>query len=413
MPTYFYIAWRYLLSDLKQSLLITLAVGLGIAIIVFIPSVNTSFYNELLKKTLDSSPHITVLKQEKSLQPGYNLLEAKVNTPDLVVLKDTTSSQQLDTLRNFRPLQNQLEQLPSVIGVSPQVTEQVVVVKGAQRMAASLQGLDPEKEPSVTDIETKIKVGRLKDLSGDNAILGWRLADELGVRLGQRFQVVTATGQRRFRLVGLTDSGLYFTDRKTLLVSLTTAQALLKQPGQVSSIGLRLEDLEEAPELARQIAANLQVKTRHWIEENEEILKQMTSFRVMVSFINFLIIASAASSITSMLIMTVANKSKEIGILKAMGMRPSQIARIFVSQALLLCVLGIVFGVLGGQFFIELYNLTPIAKQSVMGIERKPVTMNLEFALLACFYAFITSVVASLIPAWQASRLDPVKAINQ
>jgi lipoprotein-releasing system permease protein len=413
MLTEAFIAWRYTISNPKQAALIGLAVGLGVSIIVFIPSVNTGFFNQMLTKTVQGAPHVTVKKQEKALRASYRYIQQATEKTHLPVVSDFSKSQRNDSLLAYRSLMQQLEKVEGVQAVSPELAEQVVVVKGPKRLTANLRGLDPQREPLVTDIETKLKVGRLQNLVGNNAILGWRLADELGLRLGQRFTVVSAAGQRSLKLVGLTDSGLYFTDIQSLLVALPEAQSVLGKPNQVSSLGLKLNDMEAAPELAAQVASQFQVKTLHWVEQNEEILKQISNFRVIVSFINFLIIAAAASSITSMLIMTVANKSREIGILKAMGMQPAAIARIFVFQALWLSVLGIIAGLLGGQGLINLYNATPIAKATVMGVTRQPVTMSVEFAMLAATYAFITSMLASIIPAWQASRLDPVQAISQ
>lgn len=150
------------------------------------------------------------------------------------------------------------------------------------------------------------------------------------------------------------------------------------------------------------------------MEDNEIILSQIGMFRVIIAFISFLIVFAAASSITSVLIMVVSSKSREIGILKAMGLQGPAIMRLFVFQAVCLSLLGAAAGVLGGQGLISLYNATPYSRaETFLGIARQPVAMNAEYTGYALFYALLSSVLASLIPAWNASRLDPVKAINQ
>jgi lipoprotein-releasing system permease protein len=127
-----------------------------------------------------------------------------------------------------------------------------------------------------------------------------------------------------------------------------------------------------------------------------------------------LIVLAAATSITSILIMVVASKSKEIGILKAMGASPAAIMRLFIAQGMFLSMLGTAAGYVGAWGLIALYNLSPMGRgQSILGIERPPTVMSQDYAIMALVYAAICSVLASFFPAWRASQLDPVEAINQ
>ena len=166
--------------------------------------------------------------------------------------------------------------------------------------------------------------------------------------------------------------------------------------------------------MAKDLGALYNLKARSWMEDNKIFLDQIANFRIIIGVINFLIVFAAATSITSILIMVVASKSKEIGILKAMGASPGSIMRLFIAQGICLSLFGIAAGFLGANGLITLYNLSPMAKGStILGIERPPTVMSQEYAILALIYALISSMLASLFPAWRASRLDPVEAINQ
>jgi lipoprotein-releasing system permease protein len=423
LPAEWHIASRYLWANPRQSALIAAAVGIGVSIIVFVPSVNLSFYNNLLNKSINSAPQVRVMREDKTIQRDRKAvlpdIQALPQTPrqaqrqdQRVIFADQTEIRR-QKLLGYRSLMDALMRLPGVVAVAPAIGENVVVVNGNRRLTASLRGVDPRREQQVTDIRNDIRSGDFDHLASGQAFIGWRLADELGVSIGERFNVITADGRQSLKVVGLTDTGLYFNDIQDLYVNIAQAQRLLDLPGQVSSIGLKLADYNDADEVSTAVQRQFALKTRNWMEDNSEMLQQNASFRVIIGFINFLIIAAAASSITSMLIMTIANKSREIGILKAMGMTQGAIIRIFMTQAMLLSLLGAGLGLLGGQGIISIYNATPYAKATVMGIERQPVTINWEYAGIAIFYALLTSFFASLLPAWQAGRLDPVKAINQ
>jgi lipoprotein-releasing system permease protein len=410
LPFDLYIAARYIRTNVRQSFIIGLAVGLGVSIIIFTPSVNLSFFNDLLKKTVEDAPHIRVTQESRPV-PDALVRQA---LGEAVVRQDQT----LKRRRNLNAWSNTMQQLlalPYVTDAAPYVTEQIIVVHGNQVLGASMRGVVPEREIALTAIEEDVVDGDLTTLGPNQAFLGWRLADELGVHTGQRVEVVTNEGRRSLKIAGILKSGIYQTDLTTLVVPLRTAQQILGLKNVVTGISLRISDIYLAQDVSAMIENTYPtLSARNWMEDNETILEQIAAFRVIVSFINFLIILASASSITSVLIMVVASKSKEIGILKSMGATPGVLARVFVIQALFLSLIGAGFGFLGGLGWIALYNFSPFSKaETVLGVVRKPVEVSVEFTLIAVVFAIISSFLASLIPAWQAARLDPVKAINQ
>lgn len=413
LPIEWYIAARYIRSNIRQSLIVALAVGIGVSIIIFIPSVNLSFFNDLLTKTVEDAPHIRVTQEINTLERNKRLLNSTLPKDEVVLFSDQTVPRRRN-IQAYRRFMTELLQVPGVEEAAPYIAEQIIISRGSRVRGASLQGIIPEKEKIITNIEDDIESGNFDALSGNQAFIGWRLADELKVDVGERVQLVTSQGTRSYKVAGIIKYGIYQRDMDTVLISLQSSQNLLNLPNEVTGIALRVKDIYQARNIGGLIARTYNVKTKSWMEDNEVILEQIANFKVIIGFISFLIVFAAATSITSVLIMVVASKSKEIGILKSMGMTPNAIIRLFLIQAIFLSILGAMAGVLGGIGLIALYNATPFAKaETVLGVGRQPVRLNLEYTYIAIFYAMLSSFLASLIPAWQAGKLDPVKAINQ
>ncbi len=413
LPMSLYIASRYIKENLSQSGIIMLAVGMGVSIIIFIPSVNLSFFEYFLTKTVHNSAHIQVSRELETEARNKRLIENTVTDDSTILMTDQTLSRRRN-IKAYDKLTKQLLQIPGVIEAAPYVKEQVIIVRGSKTKGIDFRGIIPEKEMAITDLEDSVKQGNLNTLGNNEVFIGYMLADDLGVNVGNRVQLLSAYNRRTYKVAGLIDTGNYFNDMSIVYTTIEAGQQLLNLPNEATGIGLKVDEIYEAENIADQIRNSYPVKTRSWIEDNRTMLEQITNFKSIIAVVSSLIVLAAASSITSVLIMVVASKSREIGILKAMGTPPLTIMRIFVSQAIFLGVLGSIAGVIGGFIFIQLYNVSPMSRaDTFLGIGREPVTMNLEYTLYAVMYAMGSSFLASLFPAWHASRLNPVEAINQ
>lgn len=412
LPLSLYLAWRYIRSNLRQSAIVALAVGMGVSIIIFIPSVNLSFFNYFLDKTVQNSAHLRVTRELDTMPRNQRALKNTYPATSRILTQDQTLTRRRN-LTAYPRLIAALQKLPGVVAAAPTISEEVIIVRGSQVRGVSLSGIVPDEETKIRKLADEVQEGDLFNMGSNDVFLGWRLADELGVEVGQRVQLVTSRGIKSYKVAGLMNSGIYRNDMGTVLLSLHSAQTLLDMPNEVTGIGLKLKDMYMAPQVADIIQSTYPLKARTWMEENAVILDQIRMFRVIIAFISFLIVMAAASSITSILIMVVANKSKEIGILKAMGVPPASIMQTFLFQAIFLSILGCIAGVLGGIGLITIYNATPYSHaETFLGIGRQPVGLNMEYTGYALFYALISSILASLFPSWRASKLNPVEAIN-
>lgn len=416
LPLELYIASRYVSANMKQSLIIMLAVGIGVSLIVFIPSINLSFFKYFLDKTVENSAHITLTRELNTMPRNEEALKKQLQVKEKhqkLLFSDQTSIRRRN-ITAYKRLISELEKFPGVTAVSPSVRDQVIVVKGSQSRTASLRGVIPDLENTLNHFEDDVIEGNLESMGPNDVFLGSALADELNAGPGDRVQLLTPYGNHSYKIAGLIESGIYQQDLTTLYQPLESAQKLLNLNNEVTHIGLKIQDIYNAKNMASVLGDLYNLKARSWMEDNKIFLDQIANFRIIIAVINFLIVFAAATSITSILIMVVASKSKEIGILKAMGTSPGSIMRLFIAQGICLSLLGIAAGFLGANGLITLYNLSPMGKGStILGIERPPTVMNTEYAILALIYALISSMLASLFPAWRASRLDPVEAINQ
>lgn len=413
LPIEWYMAARYIRTNIRQSLIIMLAVGMGVAIIIFVPSINLSFFEYFLNKTVQNAPHINVTREMETGERNRQMMASLAPEGYDVLMTDQTVIRRRN-IKAYQRLMKDLMKFPGVTNAAPFVQDNVIIVRGSASRAVDLRGIVPEAEKEITDIEENVTIGNLDTLGNNEIFLGYLLADELNANIGNRVTIVSPYGRKNYKLTGLIDSGNYLRDLGSAWLTLEAAQQVLDLPNEVTGIGLRVAEIYTADNIAKAISRAYPVKTRSWMEDNVTILEQISNFRTIIAFISFMIVMAAASSITSVLIMVVASKSKEIGILKAMGASPGSIMRLFVIQAVFLALLGSVAGIFGGWLFIQIYNFSPMSRsETLLGIGREPATLNIEYTFYAVFYAMASSILASIFPAWRASRLDPVQAINQ
>lgn len=407
----FFIAWRYMTSNIRQSLIILAAVGIGVSIIIFVPSINLSFFNDLIDKSVSSAPHITVKRELETFDNVSRVLDE--NYEKKFLLKDQTITRRR-TIKSYKSVISDIENVDGITATSPYISGQGIAVRGAEEIGVNIRGVIAEREAKVVDIEEDIIEGRFSNISINDVVIGVELAEKLNVGIGDRFTLIGSKGEAKtFKVIGIFSTGLIARDEGQVYVNLKSAQQLFGIGNDVVGVGINVDDIYEADKVADKVQNITKLTADSWMTDNKQILDQLARFRVIIAFINFLIIFAAASSITSILVMMIASKSKEIGIMKSIGAKSFSILVIFVSQAIILGLLGYLCGVLGAKILINWYiSIISQAKGTFLTTEIPEIKMNFEYAMLALFYSVFTSFLASLIPAYQAAKLNPVEAIN-
>ena len=401
MPFEWIAAVRFLREGRMQSLLIIVGVGVGVAVIVFMSALLSGLQANLIKRTLSSQAHITLLPPEEIARPQQ--------ATDTTALRLQKQAQRLRAIDQWQTLRDRLETWPEIAAVSPVASGPAFAIRGEANKAISVVGIEPERYNRVISLAERLTAGQLRIGAGE-AVIGIELAKDLGAEVGDKLRLSTADGRSdTLTITGLFDLGNKGVNARNVYVGLRTAQSLLDLVGGVSSIDLALHDLDLAERLARRIAGETGLTADSWIKTNAQFVTALTSQRVSSNVIRFFIALSVAFGIASVLVVSVIQRSKEIGILRAMGATQAQMRRIFLLQGGIVGFFGSLLGSALAWSFLMLWQLlarnpdgTPMF---VIGVEPGLVA-------LAAGGASLVGILSALLPARRAAQLDPVVAIR-
>lgn len=408
-----YIARRYLASRRKGrflSLITLIAVGgitLGVTALITVIAVMTGLQRDLQKKILGTNPHVYVFEQGQ----GFRL----EHWPDV-----------LDQVRGT----------PDVVAADPFIMTQVVLLPSGGNYAqfGMLYGIEVESaSPPMTTIHEKLRSGELSfgpTQSGRPGILvGRRLAEKLGILPGDLITVVSGenikTGPlgdlvpvtREFEVTGTFTTGMYEYDNQNLYTPLAAAQDILDLPAtSVSGIAVNVKEPWHADRVADAIGSKLGFPywTQDWMSLNQSLFSALKLEKLAMGVILSLIVLVAAFNIISTLIMVVTDKTREIGILKSMGMTDGGVLRIFIFQGLAIGFIGTTLGTIGGLLLtwaLDHYKFITLPGD-VYFLDRLPVALDPIDLVLIVLVSLTIAFVATIYPARQASRLLPVEAIR-
>ena len=355
-----------------------------------------------------------------------------VGSPDIRVLNYG------DELRiaNWRPTLDSVLHHPGVVAAAPIVLGTGVASAGhnyAEPVSVAGIAAADAPGPFVTTIREKATLGDFTFRSANGgrrgAVLGRLVADRLHASPGATLQIVTAAGVSQnavtgafmprvaeFEVTGIFETGMYEYDNQYVYVALEAAQALMALDSAVSGIEVRAETREAAPALAEQLEQLLgyPFHTVDWHQQNSSLFKALTLEKLGMSVILSLIIIVAAFNIVSTLTMVVRDKTREIGILKAMGLPAASVRRVFLMQGLVIGIVGTGLGLLlgiGTGTLIDRFRLIALDPQ-IYFIDHLPVRMQALDVALITVLGVVIATVATLYPAVQASRLYPIEAIR-
>ncbi len=378
-------------------------VTIGVTALILVLSVMNGFESEVRSKLIDADAHIRLRK-------FYN-----------------------QTITEKEKLLKVAEKQPEVIGASPVIREDCMIRSGYTQRPTAVKGIDLESITKISNIREKIKLGELdfseKEINGkmlSGIILGRYLADRLlALNIGEVVTLFTIPKEggifsqpnvKQFYVAGIVEFGYYEYDRIFSFVSLESAQKLFNMPDGITWVEIKVDDYYKAGEVALRIEEELgyPFTTLTWFELNKSLFSWMEIEKWGAFIILSLIIMVAAFNIISSLIMIVMEKTREIGILKSMGATSSSIMKIFMYEGMGIGIIGTFLGCLIGYTvgFLQLeYKLVSLPAD-VYIINSLPIEMQLVDFVAIPGIALILCFLASVYPAYKASRLYPVEAIR-
>lgn len=354
----------------------------------------------------------------------------------LFVVSHVTVSDVRGSLGDWQGVSTLVARNPEVQAQSPFILGQGMITKGSEVTGALIRGILPEQEREVSEVLDHIVEGNSDALKpGDfGIILGDTLARILGVRLGEKVTVVAPKGKvtpagllprlKRFTVVGLFKINMHEYDSGIALIHIDDAARLLGMKNEVSGLRLKLNDVDLAPRVSRQIAQDLQqnYRIRDWTQEHSNFFRALEIEKRVVFIVLMLIIAVAAFNIVSTLVMIVTDKQPDVAILRTLGMSPGGVMKVFMVQGTVIGVVGTLVGAALGVLTalnvktiipaIERFFNTELFPVSVYVITDFPAELRWLDVSWVVVISLMLSFLATLYPAWRASRVQPADALR-
>lgn len=410
-PLILYIGLRYTRAKRRTqfisfiTLTSVLGIALGVTALITVLSVMNGFEAELRERILGMTAHSTV----------------------------TGRYGQLD---DWQSLEQRVRNLPHVEGAAPFTQGQVMVNADRQVSGTLVQGILPEYESKVSEVADKMKIGSLDDLkSGEfGIVLGAELASHLGVLVGDKVTIITPQVNstpagilprlKRFTVVGVFQVGMYEYDRNMALIHLDDAGKLFRIEPAVSGLRLKLDDLFNAPLITQSLADALgyDYRVSDWTKAHSNFFRAVQTEKRAMFIILMLIVAVAAFNIVSTLVMVVTDKRGDIAILKTQGLSNHSVMGIFIVLGCVIGSIGTLLGTVGGvALALNVETIVPAIEKAfgvqfmaadVYYISEVPSKLIWGDVYWIAAMAFLLSLLATLYPAWQASRINPAEVLR-
>ncbi|MFT5258870.1 MAG: lipoprotein-releasing system permease protein [Saprospiraceae bacterium] len=387
------------------SLVSMLGIALGVWALITVLSVMNGFHNDLRDRILSVASHATVT--------GYD-----------------------GSLADWQAVASLVGKNPEVLASAPYVFGQGMASLGGNVSGALIRGIDPELERDVSEVLDKVIVGNASGLqSGQFSILiGSSLAAQIGADLGDKITIIAPKGRvtpagllprmKRFTVIGIFEMGMHQYDSALTVMHLDDAALFLSTKGKVSGLRLSLQDTFEAPRIRRDLLAQTSgnFRIRDWTQDNVSFFNALKVEKRVMFIILTLIIMVAAFNIVSTLVMLVTDKQSDIAILRTLGMAPAGIMKIFMVQGAVIGVIGTLLGALLGvltainveamvSFFEGVFGVQFFPPE-VYFISGFPSEMRVPDVIGVVLLSLFLSFLATLYPAWRASKLEPAEALR-
>lgn len=403
LPFEWVLATRFLREGLLQTIFIISGVALGVSVIVFMSALLTGLQASIFKTLLDYQPQIVIKAPDEASRalrqdPGV----------EFVTLAQPRAKH-LRSLDQWQKVLGITLATPGVLVVAPVLEDSAFIVRGDANTGVGVRGIETQSYLRLIALQEKITSGTA-DLTSTDVLIGRKLASDLGLTVGDKLTLKSAGGTTVVLFVsGIFDFGNDNINTGSVYVALRTAQSLVGLPGGVTSLWVKVAVPFEAETTAQQIATQPGIKVESWIKTNAEFFKALSGQTMSFFVIRLFVGLTAALGIASVLVVSVVQKSKEIGILRATGTTRGQILGVFLLQGGILGLLGSVFGSIMGWIFLIAWRGYAINDEGVpfFTLEAGP---SLYLAVAAG--ATLVGTLSALFPAQRAARLDPAVAIR-
>ncbi len=401
------IALRFLREGRAQSALIVGGVMVGVAVVIFISALVVGLQSNTIRRTLGAQAHIVA----KPIEPvaRAQIDAGRANMANVATVQ--TAPRKVRSIDNWQQVVAAYESVSGVVAVSAMVSGAAIAIRGEGRNSVAVAGIELMQYERIVDLADKLVAGNLRLEPGD-VLVGTELARDLGAAIGDRITLATGTVANegdQFRISGTLDLGNRELNRRAVYLPLRTAQSLFGLPGGVTSIDLRVQDVFTADAVAAKVASVTPLLVESWMTTNSQLLSALNAQSASTAIIRLFVSIVVMLGIASVLVVAVVQKTREIGILRAMGASRGQMIRVFLWQGSLV---GLVGSLLGAGLAILLVFMFTTFVRGADGSALFPIELTGQLLIISCLLATLCGTLAAIAPARRAAALDPATAMR-
>jgi len=399
------IAFRFLKEGRTQTALILVGITLGIAVQVFLNALIVDLQRSLVEDTVGKAPHITASMPDVSPAPSFKSEDDLATLTRIVTYKGNVKP-----IRDWQPVMDQLEKMGSFKTVNPVARGSGFILQGEKSLPVILQGLDLDKADKLYDIRRRMSAGRF-EVGGNGVLIGKDLALKLRVGVGSSLRITVPSGAADlFPVNGIFDLENQQVNESWVVISLSRAQILYGLDRGLTQLEMQVTDVFTAERWAGDLRRNFPgLQWLSWQETNAQLLAALRGQGSSSYIIQLFVLLSVTLAIASVLAISVVQRSRQIGILKALGMRTRQVGRVFIIQGAVLGFTGSILGSLAGWGLTKLFAALQVANNAA---NLTSIPIKFGAVVLSVLIATLAGTLAAYAPARRAARLNPIEVIR-
>lgn len=404
------IAVAHLRARRRQSAVSILGVALGVGFFIAISGMMHGFQQYFLVQIVESTPHVLITDEYRTppAQP-LEVLEPKA----ALDLRRVVARDPVRGIGNAQAILDALQAMPGM-EAAPALRGQGLLRRAGRDYGVTVLGIRPEREARATQLAGEMVAGRLDalDAAPDGVILGTGLAAKMAIGMGDSLLLASPTGgTARLRVVGLFKTGIESLDNAQIYIPLAKQQAVQGRPRVVNEIRVRLAEVARSIPVADALERRFGYKAAPWEETNSRVLSVFRLQNVIIYMTTGAILVVAGFGIFNIISTVVLEKSRDIAILRSVGMPPATVTRIFIVEGLVVGLVGMLVGFVVAMGIAEALRMIPAPGSTDPTQTLRVDTSPLSFAV-AGGIALATSVLAAWLPASRAARIDPLTIIR-
>ncbi|MCM4168102.1 Lipoprotein-releasing system transmembrane protein LolE [Arenibacter antarcticus] len=409
------IAKTHLLTKMKSTVTASLGVTFGIAAYITLVSFMTGLNEMLDNLILNQTPHIHLYNEIKpsDVQPvaHYDQFKNSMN-----VVHSIKPKQGQQKIHNALPILHYLKKDERVLGATPQLRAQIFYLSGSIELGGNLIGVDVMEETRLSNMRDYIVGGSPEALKNteNGILLGSGLASKMSLTVGDRVQISTVRGDVfPLKIVGIYQSGIADIDNVQSYANLKTVQRILGEPlNYITDINVKLFDLEKAPAMAQSLVSQFKVTATDINQANAQF-ETGSNIRNLITYaVSITLLVVAGFGIYNILNMLIYEKMKDIAILKATGFSGRDVQLIFMSQAMIIGILGGLLGLILGYVLSVMIDRVPFETEALPTITTYPINFNIAYYVIGITFALLSTFIAGWLPSYKAKHIDPVRIIR-